>query len=64
MSIPTGCYTVTNVKNRNLALLPDPNNGTALAMSDERGNLGEKVFFDLFLSMIRRTQYYSRVTSV
>jgi hypothetical protein len=41
-----GCSTVqvTNVEHRNLALLPDPNNGTAPAMSDERGNLEEKVF--------------------
>jgi hypothetical protein len=39
-----GRYTVTNVKHRNLALLPDPNDGTALATSDERGNLEEKVF--------------------
>jgi hypothetical protein len=33
---------VTSVKHHNL--LPDPNDGTALAMSDERGNLEEKVF--------------------
>jgi hypothetical protein len=41
-----GCSTVQviNVKYCNLALLPNPNKGTALAMSDERGNLEEKVF--------------------
>jgi hypothetical protein len=40
--VAEGCRDVAN--DGNLALLPDPNNGTALAKSDMRGNLGEKVF--------------------
>jgi hypothetical protein len=39
----TGIYTVTNVKHRNLAILPDANDGSDVVARPEDNKAGEKV---------------------
>ena len=43
MSIPTGQYTIVNVRESNLAYLPDPNDGTPVVANFEQGNTKERV---------------------
>ena len=43
MALPSGIYTIKNVKYRNWAMLFDPNIGEVVAGSSARANVGEKV---------------------
>lgn len=43
MPINSGRYIITNVQQRNLATLPDPNDGTPLAAGVRKRNLYEQV---------------------
>ena len=43
MSIPTGQYTIVNVRQSNLAYLPDPNDGTPVVANVEQSITKEKV---------------------
>jgi hypothetical protein len=43
MALPSGIYTVENVKYRNWAMLFDANEGDVVAGSSASANVGEKV---------------------
>jgi hypothetical protein len=43
MVLPSGIYTIENVKNRNWAMLLDGNEGEVVAGSSASTNVGEKV---------------------
>jgi hypothetical protein len=43
MSLPSGIYTIENVKNSNWAMLLDGNEGEVVAGSSASINVGEKV---------------------
>jgi hypothetical protein len=43
MALPSGIYTIENVKNRNWAMLLDGNEGEVVAGSSANTNVGEKV---------------------
>ena len=43
MSIETGQYIIVNVRQSNLAYLPDPNDGTPVVANFEQGNTKERV---------------------
>jgi hypothetical protein len=43
MALPSGIYTIENVKYRNWAMLFDANEGDVLAGSSPHANVGEKV---------------------
>jgi hypothetical protein len=45
MSIDTGRYVIKNVKQSNLAYLPDPNDGTPVAATFEQNKESEWVSF-------------------
>jgi hypothetical protein len=47
MSIETGQYTIVNVRQSNLAYLPDANDGTPVAANYEQGNTKERVSLPL-----------------
>jgi len=42
MSIESGQYTIVNVRQSNLAYLPDPNDGTPVVANFEQGNTKER----------------------
>jgi hypothetical protein len=46
-TIATGQYTIVNVRQSNLAYLPDPNDGTPVAATYEQGNTKEVVSLPL-----------------
>jgi hypothetical protein len=43
MALPSGIYTIENVKYRNWAMLLNANEGEVVAGSSARANVGEKV---------------------
>jgi hypothetical protein len=43
MALPSGIYTIENVKNRNWAMLLNANEGEVVAGSSASTNVGEKV---------------------
>jgi hypothetical protein len=45
MALPSGIYTIKNVKYRNWAVLSDENEGEVVAGSSTHVNIGEKVRF-------------------
>jgi hypothetical protein len=47
MVLPSGIYTIQNVRYRNWAMLFDANEGDVVAGSSHRANVGEKVRQDL-----------------
>jgi hypothetical protein len=51
-TIPTGRYTITNVRQRNLAFLEDPNDGTPVNANYGQNVDAEKVRIDLAPSLL------------
>ena len=43
--VETGQYTIVNVRQHNLAYLPDPNDGTPVAANYEQNNTFERVSY-------------------
>jgi hypothetical protein len=56
MALPSGIYTIQNVKNRNWAMLLNANEGKVVAGSSASTNVGEKV--SLFENLKSPTTFY------
>ena len=52
MSIASGKYTIVNVRQKNLAYLADPNDGTPVAANYEQNNKNEKASFPIILLLL------------